>query len=271
MALVADKAFAMNDATRSVAYAWIGLAAYSFQILFDFSGYSDMAIGLGKMFGFHFLENFDYPYMSKSISEFWRRWHKSLGEWFRDYVYFPLGGSRVDTKFRLVLNLLVVWLLTGVWHGANWTFLLWGLFYFALITFEKLANIPKRFAGRAAQVGYRVFTLICVMLGWALFRAKDLPAAWGYMRSMFGASGNPLTSVDVIYSLREYWFFFAAAILCSTDIFRRLRSRLDDLQERVWYARVADVFSVALSLALFIWSVSFLILGAHNPFVYFNF
>lgn len=130
MALVADAVFAVPDSERSVLYAWMGAFAYAFQILFDFSGYSDMAIGLGKLFGFHFLENFDYPYISSSISEFWRRWHMSLGQWFRDYVYFPLGGSRVKTKGRLVFNLFVVWSLTGIWHGASWNFVVWGLMYF---------------------------------------------------------------------------------------------------------------------------------------------
>jgi len=138
MALIADQAFSMPDIERSIIYAWLGAVAYTFQIFFDFSGYSDMAIGLGKMFGFKFLENFNLPYISKSISEFWRRWHISLGRWFRDYVYFSLGGSRVDSKGRLIFNLFITWLLTGVWHGAAWNFIAWGLMYFVLITFEKL-------------------------------------------------------------------------------------------------------------------------------------
>jgi alginate O-acetyltransferase complex protein AlgI len=146
LAIVADNAFNMNSINElSVSMAWLGAIAYTFQIYYDFSGYSDMAIGLGKMFGFSFLENFNYPYISKSISEFWRRWHISLGSWFRDYVYFPLGGSRVDTKKRLLFNLFVVWFLTGIWHGANWTFIIWGIMYFVLISIEKLIGFEKKF------------------------------------------------------------------------------------------------------------------------------
>ncbi|MDD3926872.1 MAG: MBOAT family protein, partial [bacterium] len=143
LALVADKAFSLPAGELSVTFAWLGAIAYAFQIFFDFSGYSDMAIGLGKMFGFHFDENFNYPYISKSVSEFWRRWHISLGTWFRDYVYFPLGGSRVTSRGRLVLNLFIVWLLTGIWHGANWTLIIWGLYYFVFITTEKLTGLDS--------------------------------------------------------------------------------------------------------------------------------
>ena len=143
LAVVADAAFDGDIANTSASFAWLGAIAYTMQIFFDFSGYSDMAIGLGKMFGFKFLENFDYPYISGSITEFWRRWHISLGSWFRDYVYFPLGGSRVKSKGRLIFNLFVVWLLTGIWHGANWTFIIWGLMYFVLLVIEKLTGMHK--------------------------------------------------------------------------------------------------------------------------------
>lgn len=170
IAIVADEIFAAN--APALLTAWIGVIAYAFQIFFDFSGYSDMAIGMGRMFGFHFLENFNYPYISKSISEFWRRWHVSLGTWFRDYVYFPLGGSRVATKRRLVLNLFVVWFLTGIWHGANWTFMLWGVMYFVLITAEKLTNFPSKIKG----LGH-IYTLFFVLIGWVIFRADSLAAA----------------------------------------------------------------------------------------------
>ncbi|MDR1600367.1 MAG: MBOAT family protein [Oscillospiraceae bacterium] len=282
MALIAEKAFAMADPQRSVAYAWIGAIAYSFQILFDFSGYSDMAIGLGRMFGFHFLENFNYPYISKSISEFWRRWHMSLGEWFRDYLYFPLGGSRVETKLLLARNLFVVWALTGVWHGASWNFLVWGLMYFGLIVGEKLLNIPKRFKKKYQSALYQAFTLLAVVFGWVLFRAADLPKAVGYMGSMLGLSGNALTDANVVYALREYKWFLIFAALCSTELFKTLPIWLRKLDERAkvsaWkpiyiyiYRVVISIFSILIPLGLFAWSVSFLILGAHNPFIYFNF
>ena len=177
LALVADYAFSVKSGELSVVMAWLGALAYTFQIFFDFSGYSDMAIGLGLMFGFKFLENFNYPYISKSISEFWRRWHISLGTWFRDYVYFPLGGSRVSSKKRLVFNLFVVWSLTGLWHGANWTFIVWGLMYFVLITLEKLTKFDRKLG----WFGH-VYTMLFVILGWVLFRADNISYGIGYIK-----------------------------------------------------------------------------------------
>ena len=270
MALIADRAFALPDAERSVIYAWLGAIAYSLQILFDFSGYSDMAIGLGKMFGFHFLENFNYPYIAKSISEFWRRWHMSLGQWFRDYVYFPLGGSRTKSTMRLVFNLFVVWLLTGAWHGASWNFILWGLLYFVLIAFEKLTGYPQKFESPLPKALYRVFTLLCVLGGWVLFRALGTKAALQYGLSMLGLKGNPIFCDNVILTFREYWLFLLAAVLCSTELFKRLRTRLDGSGRK--RLRVAvNAVSVCFYMFCFFWAVSFLILGAHNPFIYFNF
>ena len=270
MALIANKAFDMPDAGRSVIYAWLGAIAYSFQILFDFSGYSDMAIGLGKMFGFRFLENFNYPYISGSISEFWRRWHMSLGQWFRDYVYFPLGGSRTESNARLIFNLFVVWVLTGAWHGASWNFVAWGLLYFVLIAFEKLTGYPGKFNSSLSRSLYRVFTLLCVLGGWVLFRADGLKNAVKYGLSMFGLQGNPVFCDNVILTFREYWLFLIAAVLCSTELFKRIRTRLDDSGRRVLRVAV-NTLVVGFYIFCFIWAVSFLILGAHNPFIYFNF
>jgi D-alanyl-lipoteichoic acid acyltransferase DltB (MBOAT superfamily) len=270
MALIADRAFGTPDAQRSVTYAWIGAVAYSLQILFDFSGYSDMAVGLGKMFGFRFLENFDYPYISKSVTEFWRRWHMSLGRWFRDYVYFPLGGSRVEKKSRLVFNLFAVWLLTGIWHGASWNFVLWGLMYFALIAFEKLTGFPGKFKTALARAVYRVFTLLCVLGGWVLFRAAGTLAAGRYALTMLGLGGNAFFDDSVILTFREYWFFLLAAVLCSTRIFKAIRARLDTC-ERKWLRAAVNALSVGAYMFCFVWAVSFLVIGAHNPFIYFNF
>ena len=270
MAIIADHAFALPDAERSVAYAWIGALAYAFQILFDFSGYSEMAIGLGKMFGFRFLENFDYPYIAKSVSEFWRRWHMSLGQWFRDYVYFPLGGSRVKTRGRLVFNLFVVWFLTGVWHGASWNFIAWGLIYFVLIVFEKLSGYPQKFRSAAAQTLYRIFTLLCVLLGWVMFRAEGARAAIGYGLSMLGLRGNALTDGNAVAALRDYWFFMLGAVLCSTTVFAWLRAHVDARASKRLRS-VANAASVAVYMFLLVWAVSFVILGTHNPFIYFNF
>lgn len=269
MALVADFAFQTDDANRSVVFAWMGIIAYAFQILFDFSGYSDMAIGLGKMFGFHFLENFDYPYISKSVSEFWRRWHMSLGQWFRDYVYFPLGGSRVKTKFRLVFNLFVVWFLTGIWHGASWHFVLWGLMYFALLTFEKLTDCPNRFQSLWLRQAYRIFTLLCVLIGWVFFRATGVTAAINFCKSMLGLSGNVFIDGMVIRMWNQYRYFFAGALLCSTPFFRWVQSVTD--RQTGGIAKVVNALSVVIYLFLLWWSVSFLMIGSHNPFIYFNF
>ena len=177
-AVVADQSFAFSAADNcSVAFAWLGAIAYTLQIYFDFSGYSDMAIGLGAMFGFHFPENFNYPYISKSVAEFWRRWHISLGSWFRDYVYFPLGGSRVKSKARLVFNLFIVWLLTGIWHGANFTFIAWGLIYFVLISLEKLTNFEKRNVNSAVRY---IYTMFFVVIGWVFFRADSIAEGIGF-------------------------------------------------------------------------------------------
>jgi alginate O-acetyltransferase complex protein AlgI len=269
MALIADKAFSLPDAERSVVFAWFGSLAYSFQIFFDFSGYSDMAIGLGRMFGFRFLENFNYPYMAYSISDFWRRWHISLGEWFRDYVYFPLGGSRVVKKSRLVLNLFVVWGLTGIWHGAQWSFIFWGGWYFLLIAFEKCTGYPTKIKNAVGKAFYRVFTLFCVLLGWVLFRAPGARAAYRYGLSMLNLSGNSFFCVNTIASFREYWLFFLMSILCSTPLFERFRVRFISSPQPInWIINTAVT---GFYLFIFFWSVSFIVLGTHNPFLYFNF
>jgi alginate O-acetyltransferase complex protein AlgI len=270
MALIADAAFALPDPERSVTYAWLGVIAYSFQIFFDFSGYSDMAIGLGRMFGFRFLENFNYPYISRSVSEFWRRWHISLGQWFRDYLYFPLGGSRVNTKLRLVFNLFVVWFLTGLWHGASWNFIFWGLMYFILITFEKLSGYPDKFKIFFARILYRIITLLCILGGWVLFRAAGARAAFGYWLSMLGLNGNPLFCDNTIAAFREYWFFLLMAFLCSMPLFGVLKNWLISAPSRVLRI-LTNIASLGFYLFVFFWSVSFIILGAHNPFIYFNF
>lgn len=269
MALVADAVFSAEPAQRTVLYAWIGALAYAFQILFDFSGYSDMAIGLGKMFGFHFSENFDYPYISASVSEFWRRWHISLGQWFRDYVYFPLGGSRVRSKARLLWNLFVVWALTGIWHGASWNFVVWGLLYFVLIAFEKLSGFPKRFSHGWQKGLYRIFTLLCILVGWVFFRAPDLPSAAAFLQSMLGLAGNAFSDGVVVQVLQQYQFFYLAAILCSTPILKILWQRLLTQHQRL--AAVMEYLSIPLHLFLLLWSVSFIMIGSHNPFIYFNF
>ena len=193
LAIVADNVFSMDPGSLSLLLAWTGAIAYTFQIFFDFSGYSDMAIGLGLMFGFHFLENFNFPYTARSITDFWRRWHISLSSWFRDYVYFPLGGSRVNSRGRLVFNLFIVWFLTGVWHGASWNFIVWGLFYFVLLTIEKLTGIPDRLNSVIATLAYRSVTLVSIVIAWVIFRAPDLGYSVQYIKSMLLLNSGQLT------------------------------------------------------------------------------
>ena len=262
MGVVADYSFDMPNSELTVVMAWIGAIAYSLQIFFDFSGYSDMAIGLGKMFGFDFLENFDYPYISKSITEFWRRWHMSLGTWFRDYVYFPLGGSRVKSKVRLVFNLFVVWSLTGIWHGANWTFLCWGLMYFVLLVIEKLTGWEKKYPDKMIVLR-RIYTLFFVLMGWVLFRADSITDAWAYICTMLG--NGTLINDSTIYYAMNYFVYFLIAILVSTPIFKNFSLKIKGTNP------VAYVVSSVGLLALLVVSVSYIVKGAYNPFIYFNF
>lgn len=262
MGVVADYSFNMPNSELTVVMSWLGAIAYSLQIFFDFSGYSDMAIGLGKMFGFDFLENFDYPYISKSVSEFWRRWHMSLGTWFRDYVYFPLGGSRVKSKARLVFNLFVVWTLTGIWHGANWTFLCWGLMYFVLLTLEKLIGWEKKYPNKMITLR-RIYTLFFVLMGWVLFRADSITDAWAYICTMFG-NGELINNSTICYAM-NYFVYFIIAILVSTPIFKNFSLKIKGTNP------VAYVVSSVGLLVLLIVSVSYIVKGAYNPFIYFNF
>ena len=267
LAIVADRAFGTPYGELSACMAWLGALAYAFQIFFDFSGYSDMAIGLGRVFGFHFDENFNYPYISRSVTEFWRRWHISLGTWFRDYVYFPLGGSRVSGKGKHIRNLLIVWLLTGIWHGASWNFLAWGLMYFVMLVLEKYIIHPERFPGNSVgRYGWQIVSMLAVLLGWVLFRAEGMTRGIYYGLSMLGV-GAPFNSNDAVFYSREYMVVFAAAILCSTPVFRWLKERV----EQTRWAWAADVVKVVIYAALFLFSVSFLVMGSHNPFIYFNF
>lgn len=262
MAVVADYAFDMPNSELTVVMAWVGAIAYTFQIFFDFGGYSDMAIGLGKMFGFEFLENFNYPYISLSVSEFWRRWHMSLGTWFRDYVYFPLGGSRVKSKARLVFNLFVVWSLTGIWHGANWTFLCWGLMYFVLLTIEKLIGWEKKYPDKM-KILRRIYTLFFVVMGWVLFRADSIGDAGAYFTTMFGG-GNLIDDATIYYAL-NYIVYFVIAILVSTPIFKNISAKINGNNPVVVAVSTVGLF------VLLVVSVSYIVKGAYNPFIYFNF
>ena len=270
-AYLADTAFGSgNDLT--VLMAWAGAAAYSFQIYFDFSGYSDMAIGLGKMFGFHFMENFNFPYIANSITDFWRRWHISLSTWFRDYVYIPLGGSRVNSFARMVFNLLVVWLLTGFWHGANWTFLCWGLFYFVLLLAERITGINKK-----SSLWGCIYTLPMVIFGWVLFRSPDISGAWFYLKTMFGLAGSGWYSPGDLFNISEYLpYLLASLVFCLPGFKFLLEHRFfrRSLFKRVPVKILCRTLNTAVFLFIlfvFLLSVSYIIKSTNNPFIYFNF
>lgn len=268
LAVVAEKAFGTGDVTRhSALYLWIGAICFSLQIFYDFSGYSDMAIGMGKMFGFHFEENFNYPYISKSVTEFWRRWHISLGRWFRDYVYIPLGGSRTGV-LRHIFNLSVVWLLTGLWHGANYTFILWGLENLALLLLEKFVVKPEK-RGRVLAALWRLLTLTAIIFGWVYFNSPDISYGTRYCMAMLGLCHNGfLLDASVAMVLREYGIYMLAGLLFATPVAKWLGERTDAVakMQRAKVVVMPLVYGVC-----FLWAVSFLILGAHNPFIYFNF
>lgn len=239
----------------SVLFSWLYALSYTLHIYFDFSGYSDMAIGLGKLFGFSFPENFNYPYISRSVTEFWRRWHMSLGTWFRDYVYIPLGGNRKG-KGRQFLNILIVWMLTGFWHGAAWNFLLWGL-YFALLLMVEKAGLPVR---------GRVYTLAAVVLGFVLFDASSLSSALACVKGLFGLGGLPPVSTQGLYLLKSNLVLLAVAILGATPGPKRLWEQLEAKAPRL-SAALAPIGMAALLLV----STACLVDGSYNPFLYFRF
>ncbi len=268
VAIIADKAFSYSDLSQvSVLMAWLGAISYSLQIFFDFSGYSDMAIGLGKMFGFKFEENFNYPYISNTISEFWRRWHISLGTWFRDYVYFPLGGSRVK-KNRLLLNLFIVWLLTGIWHGASWTFVVWGLFYFILLTFEKIVKIKRIFDNKFFSIMYRIFTLLCILIGWIIFRSNTLGYSVNYIRCLFGLNNNPLSNNISMFLVIDNFIFLLIAIILCTPLTIKLKKIINTY---VITNKLISFVQPIYYIVLFIISISYILNSSYNPFIYFNF
>ena len=238
----------------SVLFHWLYAVGFLLNIYFDFSGYSDMAIGLGRIFGFHFCENFDYPYLSKSVTEFWRRWHMSLGSWFRDYVYIPLGGNRVSKK-RWVCNILIVWMLTGLWHGAAWNFVLWGLFFGLLLLLEKA--LPLQRLPAALRHGY---VLLAVTLSFVLFNAESLSQAGADLGGLVGLGGIPLVSGQAIYCLKSYAILFLLGIFGATPLPRRLASWLE-----------GTVLEPVFLAAILLICTGYLVDGSYSPFLYFRF
>lgn len=251
---------------KSLLFYWLYAVSFTLHIYFDFSGYSDMAIGLGKIFGFDFIENFNYPYISKSVTEFWRRWHMSLGSWFRDYVYIPLGGNRVS-KGRWLLNILVVWLLTGFWHGASWNFVLWGLLYAVFLVLEKLWL--KKYLDKS-KVWRHAYVMLIVILGFVLFNATDVREAGQYVAAMFGFGGVPVVSAEFVYYLRSFGFVLVLAMVGSTPLPKMLAARLSACEKPAckWVLAVAEPVLLLLALLL---TTAYLVDGSFNPFLYFRF
>lgn len=251
-------------AHASVAALWIGAAAYSLQLFFDFSGYSDMAIGLAQMLGFHLKENFKYPYCCKSVTDFWRRWHISLSEWFRDYVYIPLGGSR-RSVCRNILNLLVVWVLTGIWHGTGLAFVAWGLVYFFMLVLERYVIKPQRLGKPLAAV-WRVVTLMVVNFNWVLFSHSSLRAGLRYCTRMVGVYGfTEWANMTDVRILREYGVYLLLGIVFSMPAAEAVRGKLG---KTLPGQRVLKIVMPVAYLAVFLWGLSFVLLGFHNPFMY---
>lgn len=268
MAAVWEEIYGMIDAGIHIGagLGWLGAIAFTFQIYFDFSGYSDMAIGLGRIFGFDYLENFNYPYISATITEFWRRWHMSLSSWFRDYVYIPLGGNKKGL-LRQLINIAIVWALTGLWHGASWNFVLWGVYYGILLIIEKLFLL-KVLDKIPTGLGFikHVYTLFLVTLGWVLFKITDFGDLMEYVGYMFG-TGNPNPPVFSYY-LSSYWLLFVVAAICSTPIIKKIWK---GLLEKIPGDALSGVLETAVLVILFIVSIAFLVSGSYNPFLYFRF
>lgn len=269
---IADTIFATQATELSVTTAWIGIIAYTLQIYFDFSGYSDMAIGIGKMFGFKFLENFNYPYIARSVSEFWRRWHISLSSWFRDYVYIPLGGNRKG-PWKTYRNLLIVWTITGFWHGASWTFMAWGFYYGIIICIERLGF------GKVIDYLWRpvqhVYVLLLVMIGWVFFRADNFTYSIDYLQTMFGLNGTALIDGTAIRFIHDSTYLVVLAIIFSIPIYPWIVKKLDNIMENgnrhIALSFVRYVGGPFLYFALFLLVTMFLVNSTYNPFIYFRF
>ena len=249
---------------RSVLYYWLYAIAFALQIYFDFSGYSDMAIGLGKIFGFEFMENFNYPFISCSITEFWRRWHISLGSWFRDYIYIPMGGNRVS-KPRWFFNILVVWMLTGFWHGAAWNFIIWGLFFAVLLVTEKLWLLKKL---EKTKIVNHIYVLFFVLISFVIFNSTSFATIFENLGGMFGFSGVPVVSAEFVYYLRNYAVILIAAVIGATPLPCKA---VEAVRKTKHGESIINVLEVMMLAALLIAVTAYLVNGSFNPFLYFRF
>lgn len=259
---VVDKIFNQPVEQLDILTTWLGAVAYSLQLFFDFSGYSDMAIGLGSVFGFKFLENFNYPYISKSITEFWHRWHISLSSWFKNYLYIPLGGNKVSQK-RTYFNLLIVFLATGIWHGTSWTFIVWGLWHGLFIIFEKATGFYKKEGNFCITVSKHLYTILIFIIGWVIFRSENINYAYTYIKTMFGLE-NP---AKVLYKLEYYIdnieiIAFIIGIICSIPIFKKILN--------IKHKMILFLINIWL-ITLFIISTASITASTYNPFIYFRF
>lgn len=250
---------------KSIIFYWIFAISYSLQIYFDFSAYSDMAIGLGRMFGFHFLENFNYPYISKSITEFWRRWHMSLSSWFRDYVYIPLGGNRKETII-LVRNIFIVWALTGIWHGANWTFVIWGLMFGIMLIIEKL--FLTKHLEKMPSILQRIYVLFTVMISFIIFNANSIGEAWNNIIGLFGANGESLINASTVYYLKSYLVVLVIAIIGSTPL---LKNIIEKLKTKTNANKIINLLEPIAMASILIIVTAYLVDNSYNPFLYFRF
>ena len=249
---------------KTVLMYWLYAISVALYIYFDFSGYSDMAIGLGKVFGFHFLENFNYPFISKSATEFWRRWHMSLGSWFRDYLYIPLGGNRVS-KGRHIINIFAVWLFTGFWHGASWNFILWGVFFGVLLLIEKFWLLK---ALNKSAVLSRVYILLAALLSFVVFQIPTLTEAFSYIGGMFGAGGIAFSSAETLYHLKSYAVLLIMALVGATPVVKTLAIKFSESKK---LGKIANVIEPVMIAVLLIVVTAFLVDSSSNPFLYFRF
>lgn len=261
---VADKIFAQPVEQFDTLTAWIGAIAYTLQLYYDFSGYSDMAIGLGSIFGFKFLENFNYPYISKSITEFWRRWHISLSTWFKEYLYIPLGGNRVSQR-RNLFNLFVVFLATGIWHGASWNFVFWGLWHGIFIIFEKITGWHKRSGGLKINIAQHLYTIFAFVIGWVMFRADNMAYACEYIKNMFGLIAEHQITYKLPYYIDNIEIIaFTAAVFCAMPLFKGM---LDIKYKHKVLRTLVNVWLILL----FVLSSAEIAASTYNPFIYFRF
>ena len=273
-AAIADKIFELNPAEIPPSVAWLGIISYAFQIYFDFSGYSDMAIGLGKMFGFDLLENFNYPYIARSIKEFWRRWHISLSSWFRDYVYIPLGGNR-HSPVRTYVNLFIVFFVTGMWHGASWNFIFWGLFHGFFLVIERLGF--EKILNRLGRPVTHIYTLLVVLVGWVFFRADDLSHSFQYLEAMFSGHEGPTVYTLSRYLNIEIYFTIVLAIIFSMPVYHLVQKQSGKLIGKL-SGSMAGLTNSGLNIAylfflvgIFTLSVMYIAADTYNPFIYFRF